>query len=295
MISEKSTVAWTTLQNHIGKDHAKHSKAKWDQLSSPYVCGLLAVNPSQFSAILHNTGFKALDIPFHYHAFRVKDLVVPINAMRDMGFRAYSVTIPFKEDALKFVDEVTSVAKNTGAINTIVNSGSKLVGYNTDWLGVLGALLEVKTTFENESALILGAGGAARGAVYALKKLKFKKILVANRTLRRAKELADDFKVDAMQLKSLKGDSLESFSLIINATPELNVDHFPYASISKNHLIFEMITRETKLTTVANKKEAKVIHGLRMLLYQGLVQFKLFTEKDPPLKEMDKIMKTETA
>ena len=167
-MSQNTKVAWDTVLNYLATNQPRNSKAHWDKLSSPYVCGLLATNPSQSSAKLHNTGFQALNLPFHYHAFKVRDLTVPINAMREMGFRAYSVTIPFKEEALKFVDEITPVAKDTGAINTIINSGDKLVGYNTDWLGVLGALLEVKESYEGESALIIGAGGAARGAAYAL-------------------------------------------------------------------------------------------------------------------------------
>lgn len=290
-MSSPTKIAWDLVQKHLGTNYPKYSKANWGKLSVPYVCGLLATNPSQASAKLHNTGFKTLNLPFHYHAFKVKDLTVPINAMREMGFRAYSVTIPFKEDALKFVDEITPVAKDTGAINTIINSGDKLVGYNTDWLGVLGALLEVKESYVGESALIIGAGGAARGATYALKKLKFKKIMVANRTIRRAKELAEEFDIDAIQLSSLSKNLVASYSVIINATPEPYLEHFPYEVLSDEHIVLEMITRETDLTNLAQKNGAVVIHGLRMLLYQGLVQFKLFTEKEPPVEEMDAIMR----
>jgi len=89
----------------------------------------------------------------------------------------------------------------------------------------------------------------------------------------------------------LRKDLVVSHSVIINATPEPYLEYFPYEVLSDKHIVFEMITRETDLTNIAEKNGAKVIHGLRMLLYQGLMQFKLITEKDPPVEEMDAVMR----
>lgn len=282
--------SWGKFESYLGSNFPKCPETDWSKLSAPYICGLLATNPSQFSVKLHNSGNQHLDIPFFYHAFKVKDLSTPIHAMRDMGFRGYSVTIPFKEEALKFVDDIRPSAKATGAINTIVNSGHSLYGYNTDWLGVMGALLEVRESYHGKSALILGAGGAARGAIYALQKLNFGTILIANRTYKRAKEVGDYFGIDSLPMTSLNKGIISSSSVIINATSETHLDHFPYEALEERHIVFEMITTDTDLTEIGNKKNSAVITGLRMLLYQGLVQFKLFTEKEPPVEAMNQIL-----
>jgi shikimate dehydrogenase len=279
--------AWKLLTSFLGSSFPKNPSTDWSQLSTPYVCGLLATNPSQFSAKLHNTGFRSLDIPFHYHAFKVKDLSTPINAMRDMGFRGYSVTIPFKEEAIRFIDDIRPSVKATGAVNTIINSGKQLHGYNTDWLGVVGALLEIKESYKGQSALIIGAGGAGRAAIYALQNMGFGKIVVANRTMKRAKEVSDDFGVDILNLNQINKSILTSSSVVINATSQTYLENFPYEALTSKHTVFDMITKETDLTLIGQKNGAQVIHGLRMLLYQGLVQFKLFSEKDPPLEQMD--------
>lgn len=265
-------------------------KTSWNNLSSPYICGLLASNPSQYSATLHNAGYKALDINFSYHAFKVQDLNLPIEAMIGMGFRGYSVTIPFKEEALKFVDQVDNTCAKIGALNTIINDGKQLFGLNTDWIGIKNSLLEIGSEFKGKRALILGAGGAAKAAIYALEQLKFNSITVCNRTPKRAKEVAHEFKVEQIETTKLANTKLSSFDVLINSTPLLAMDFFPYQYIHKDHIVFEMITQKTKLTETAEKAGAKVIHGIKMLLHQGIEQFKLFTEKKPPHQEIEKAL-----
>ncbi|HMO16598.1 MAG TPA: shikimate dehydrogenase [Oligoflexia bacterium] len=265
-------------------------KTNWGKLSWPYVCGLLSENPSRYSSTLHNAGFKALDLPFSYHGFSVQDITLPIQAMRDMRFRAYSVTIPFKEDVLLLLDGIGPEARAIGAVNTIINDGERLHGFNTDWLGVAESFREHKQEFKNESCLVLGAGGGAKAAVHALKKLGVGKICITNRTLKRARELGLLFGVDVIDSRRLTSNKIEEFSIIINCTPGYEIPYFPYEGINRLHTVLDMVTAETRLIKITQSKGAVAIPGIRMLLHQGLGQFKLFTEKAPPRLEMEKAL-----
>lgn len=265
-------------------------KTSWQNLSSPYVCGLLAANPSQYSATLHNAGYKVLSLPFCYHAFKVQDLNLPFEAMSGMGFRGYSITIPFKEEALKFVDELDNTCAKIGAVNTVINDGSKLYGLNTDWIGIKNALLEVKSNYQGHHALIIGAGGAAKAAIFALQQMNFDSITITNRTIKRAKEVAHDFHIHHIETSKLTAFEVSNFDVIINSTPLHTIDFLPYHAISPEQTVFEMITQKTQLTKQGEHVGANVIHGIRMLLHQGVEQFRLFTEKKPPIVEMEKAL-----
>jgi shikimate dehydrogenase len=262
-------------------------KTNWSNLSSPYLCGLLATNPSQYSATLHNAGYETLNLKFAYHSFKINDLKVAMDAMLGMGLRGYSVTIPFKEEALPYLDIINSDAAEIEAVNTIINSGNQLLGFNTDWIGIKNSFTEVRTDYSASKALILGAGGASKAAIYALKKMGVRSIAISNRTTKRAKEVASKFAVSYVEAHDLNAKLVSRYEIIINATPLIEVPFFPYQAINKDHILFEMITSDTKLTKTGENIGATVIPGIRMLLHQGLEQFRLFTEKHPPEKEME--------
>jgi shikimate dehydrogenase len=263
------------------------NQTNWTNFSSPIICGLLAEKASSYGRILHNAGFDALKIPFTYHAFNVRDIETPLNAMRAMGFRGYSVTIPYKEQVVPYLDIIDPVAKEIGAVNTIVNTGEALTGYNTDWIGVKEAFKEVVSDFSTESCLILGAGGAAKGAIFAMKQLGVKNISVINRTEEKAKVLSEVCSISMLPLDSLSPETLLSFSIIINTTPGSTLSYFPYDALTSAHTVLEMVNATTGLSMFAQSKGANFISGIRMLLHQGLEQFRLFTEKDPPRKIME--------
>lgn len=265
-------------------------KTQWERLAWPYVCGLLAENPSRYSSTLHNAGFKALDLPFAYHGFPVQDISIPIQSMREMGFRGYSVTIPYKEEVLDLIDGIGPEARIIGAVNTVINDGEQLHGYNTDWLGVAEAFRECKSKFDSDSCLVIGAGGGAKAAIHAMKKLGVKSIHVANRTKKRALELSQQFKVEVLETKALSENKLGEFSLIVNCTPGYEISFFPYEGLSPNHTVLDMVTADTRLIKAGNERGAKMISGIRMLLHQGIGQFRLFTEKEPPQPQMEEAL-----
>jgi shikimate dehydrogenase len=262
----------------------------WDQLAYPRLCGLLGARPSKLSQAMHNAGFKALGLPFAYVAFSTNDTVLGIHAMRGLGFRGLSLTIPHKEVAVSLVDDLRDDVKEIRAINTVINYGDELLGCNTDWSGIVKALEEAQFSGKGKSALVFGAGGASRAALYALKNLELANILITNRTAERAKKLAADFAVDFVEAKDVNNALLEKTELFINATPiglplagAEQVYPFDLKVFCTGHTVFDMVTKNTELTSVAQQNGATVVHGARMLLYQALEQFELFTEQPAPL------------
>lgn len=282
---------------------------EWNLLSEPYICGLLAQNPTTFSRVLHGSGFKHLTAPFTYNIFKILSVETPLKAMREMGMRGFSVTIPFKEQVIPYLDELCPIAHSIGAVNTVINSGSRLYGINTDWIGVREAFTEVlpkdQYKYSNQKVLILGAGGAAKAAIHAMQALRVNTISIVNRTYEKAETIAQYFTnhatteksnktiVRSIKVETLNAANLQNHAIIINTTPGEDLAWFPYQSISKTHTVLEMVNKKTKLSETAQKQGALYIPGIRMLLHQGLEQFALFTEQEPPREIMEKALMSE--
>src|SRR3990167_46940 len=147
------------------------------------------------SPLIHNAVFQELKINAVYLAFEIRreSLGLAFEAVRSLGIKGVNVTIPFKEAALGFVDEIPEdLDRCVGALNTVVNRDGRLFGYNTDVSGFLTAINEeLQFNPEGKTALVLGAGGAARGVVFALAHAHAEKILINNRTETRAQGLQE--------------------------------------------------------------------------------------------------------
>ena len=265
-----------------------------EQLSFPALYGLLAVKPTLLSQAMHNAGFKALGLNSFYVAFDTTDTDGAFQAMRTLGIRGYSLTIPHKENAVELVDELSVEAKKIGAVNTIVNDGGKLRGENTDWLGIKAAFAEASANFNDKKVLIFGAGGAARAAIFAALVGGAINVAVSNRTPERAEALAADFEIEVLPIEQLKDLGKHGFDVLINCTPIGSklalTEQFPF---DINQLIgfdtvFDMVTKDTTpLLEAAKNQGLKTVSGLRMLLFQALEQFRLFTGENPPQAEME--------
>ncbi len=247
------------------------------------------------SPIMHTAGFKALGIEnqFTFLSAEVKpgDLEKAILAARKANIRGISVTMPYKQEVIKYIDILDDDAEEIGAVNTIVNNEGELTGFNTDWIGAVTAL-EKKTHLDGKQVAVLGAGGAARAIVYGLIK-KGAKVKIFNRSLEKAEELAKELGGEFGGIGEMR--EIRDYDIIINASSVgMGEEKSPVNKdlINENQIIFDIVysPMETQLIKDAKEKGAQVIYGYEMLLYQGVEQFRLYTKYEPPIKEMEKAL-----
>ncbi|AEF95920.1 shikimate dehydrogenase [Methanotorris igneus] len=253
-----------------------------------------------FSPIMHNAAFRDKNLNYVYLAFDVlpENLKYVIDGAKAMGIVGFNVTIPHKIEIMKYLDEIDENAKLIGAVNTIKIENNKAVGYNTDGLGARMALEEeIGKKVENKNIIIYGAGGAARAVAFEL--AKNNNIIIANRTVEKAKNLAEEIreklnKTEEEVKYSGLDANLDGIDIIINATPigmYPNVDVKPIVKAEQMHkdmVVMDLIYNplETVLLKEAKKAGAKAINGLGMLIYQGAIAFEIWTNEKPNIEVM---------
>ncbi|MFA6016911.1 MAG: shikimate dehydrogenase [Patescibacteria group bacterium] len=251
------------------------------------------------SPAMHNAGFDALGIGNKYvflgAKVKVEDVGIAVQAMRKMGIHGLTCTIPHKIEVMKYLDEIDEVAKKIGAVNTVLNQNGKFIGFNTDWLGVVTPLEKI-IDLSKRKVLVLGAGGAARAAIFGLSKRKAK-VTIFNRTKEKAILLAKEFNCEATDL--IKKSDISNFDIIINTTsvgmkPREIETPITVEYLTRNQIVFDIVyvPYETKLLIEAKKRGAMVVHGIEMLLYQGTAQFEIYTGQKAPEKVMRAILET---
>src|SRR3989344_2301289 len=227
---------------------------------------------------MHNAAFQKLNLDCVFLTIQVLNLEKSLQGLKILCITGLSVTIPFKIEVMKYLNKIDETAKNIGAVNTILVRNNKLFGTNTDWIGAVKAL-EEKTSLSGKTVVILGDGGGSRAIAFGLRKNDATIIVLNRKQLHENKELA----------------KIKTADIVINATPlgmspDENQLPMPEAFITNQHIIFDIVfkPRETKLLKIAKKKDATIVYGERMLLYQAVEQFKLFTGLDAPVEIMDK-------
>ncbi len=248
------------------------------------------------SPIMMNTALRRESINavyLHLHAHTLKDLM---NCVRAIPIHGLSITMPFKEGIMEYLDNTDPLSAKVGACNTVVRSQEgKLYGFNTDVFGVLRPL-EQRITLENARILVLGAGGAARAAVFGLRE-RNAQVFILNRTAGPAEKLARQAKAKIIQRSALK--KLD-FDVIINATP-VGMDELPSkknddAPLNEHEIkaryLMEMIYNpiETRLVKIARAKGVHIISGVEMFVHQGARQFEIWTGKPAPFEEMYRVV-----
>lgn len=266
------------------------------------------------SPLMHNTAIKQLGIDYVYLPFEVKkeNIRIAIGGLKGLGIKGINVTIPHKESVIPYLDSLDEDARLIGAVNTIKLDGDKLNGYNTDGRGFSESLKrDAREEVKGRSVVILGAGGAARAIAIQIALEGAERIVIANRTIERGEKLAGYInakcKVQNAKCKvktvSLKDNSLVEYfreaDIIINATPVgmkgYNQPLFAYDYISDRHLVCDIVYRplETKLLKEADKKGARTLNGLGMLVYQGSLSFKIWTGYEMPVEVVKKTLMEE--
>jgi len=273
------------------------------------VCGIIG-HPIDhtLSPTMHNAAFRELGLDFIYIAFEVESehLHESISGIRSLGIHGLNVTIPHKEDVIKYLDEINPEAKKIGSVNTIVNRGSQLVGYNTDGIGAIKALKDNKVELKEKKILLLGAGGSAKSIAFTLSKF-VKKIMILNRTEERAKKLADNLKLmfdieitwNHLSQEAVRQNLIDT-DILINATsigmnPKSDESLIKSKWLTSRICIFDIVysPNGTKLIQNAKRIGAKVIDGIDLLVYQGAMAFKIWTGREPPINVMKEAIKKE--
>ena len=251
-------------------------------MSPPTRCAVM-LHPAghTLSPVLHAAAYRELGLDAEYEVWDVppEELGAAILRMRAEGVRQLSVSLPHKQAVLARADRVGAHAQRIGAANTLTRVDDALVAENTDWLGVLRTL-EPLGPWLGRRATVLGAGGAARAAVYALRELGAE-VTVVNRTHARAERLAAD-------LGGRAGTGDEPFDLLLNATsvgmaPQSGATPFAAARLRAAATVFDTVYRplETRLLREARERGCHTCDGLDMLVYQAIEQLRLWAGAAP--------------
>lgn len=224
-------------------------------------------------------------------------------------FAGFSCTIPHKEAAMKSCDEVDPVAKSIGAVNCIIRryNDGKLLGYNTDYVGAISAIEDRLQASGNANSaagsplagklfVVIGAGGAGKALGYGAKQ-KGARVVIANRTYERARELAEIIGADAISLADLDNFHPEDGMILANTTSigmQPNVNETPVSKHALKYysLVFDAVytPKITRLLTEAEESGATVVSGLEMFLGQAYEQFEKFTGLPAPKELFRKIL-----
>ena len=252
------------------------------------ICGLVGLPVMHsVSPRIHNNAFLQQNLNGVYLPFEVQDavqffkrMVHPRTRELNWNLRGLSITAPHKQTVMECLDWIDSDAKEIGAVNTVVVEGDRLLGYNTDAAGLIDPLLKRFTTLRDANVAIIGAGGAARAAIWALQRQNANVTLFA-RNVPKARPLADLFGISCLSL----GDaSFAGSDLVINTTPVGSGQYIDQSPVTREQLsgsrcVYDLIynPRETLLLREAHEAGCETLGGLEMLVAQAGLQFELWT------------------
>jgi 3-dehydroquinate dehydratase/shikimate dehydrogenase len=239
-----------------------------------------------------NAAFRRENVNAVYLALHAKTLKDLLTCIRDIPIHGISVTMPYKESILAHLDNTDSHTTKVGACNTVVRAqDGKLYGFNTDTAGIVRPLERRLNTLEGARILVIGAGGAARAAVFGLKE-RGSEVYITNRSLPHAKKLAHQARARIMKRPDLKK---MAFDVIINATP-VGMGNSRETPLHENEInaryVFDMVydPPETRFLKLARERGAQVIPGIEMFVHQAARQFEIWTGKPAPFDEMLRVV-----
>jgi len=243
------------------------------------------------SPLIMNTALRRENVNGVYLALHAKTLKDLLHCVREIPLNGLSITMPYKQAILEHLDNSDTHTTKIGACNTVVRGqDGKLYGFNTDTAGVVRPL-EQRVSLENLKVLVLGAGGAARAAVFGLKE-RGSEVWILNRTAVTGQKLARQAKARTVKRADLKK---LAFDVIINATP-VGMGNSKDSPLKEDeiraHYVFDMVYDpvETKLTKFAKARGAQIIPGIEMFVHQAARQFEIWTGKPAPWDEMLRVV-----
>ncbi|MGF7118105.1 shikimate dehydrogenase [Methanobacterium oryzae] len=251
------------------------------------------------SPLMHNAAFKYLNLDYIYVPFKVgsNELKSAIDGAKALNIKGLNVTIPHKTEVIKYLDSLDKSAELIGAVNTVKFNDNHTTGHNTDGIGAVKAIEEISSV-KNKKIIILGAGGASRAVSFQILIDGAKELVIANRTPENALELQNDLTeklnadVKCVDLEEGLQNELLDADILINTTPigmYPNVNQEPllkagmmHENLIVNDLVYNPL--KTGLLKEAEKAGAKTISGIKMLIYQGMESFRIWSGVNPPLE-----------
>lgn len=249
------------------------------------------------SPFIHNTLFNQFKINAIYVPILVNKgyLENAVNGLKAQNFVGFNVTVPYKKDIIKYLDDISNDALLMGAVNTVKNISGKLKGYNTDAEGFVRDFKDgFNVNFKGKRVLLLGAGGTARALAIKLAAEGIQHLTIANRTQQHAQNIVDLVKNNYGSVVSYTDPSstqfpaeIQSSEIIINTTPAgmstyLNSTPFDFEFVfNKNQLVYDVIysPNKTKFLEQAENYGCKIRNGFGMLINQGVSAFEIWTGK----------------
>jgi shikimate dehydrogenase len=244
------------------------------------------------SPAMHNAAFEDLRLDYRYVPFLVHpdELANAVKAIVALNLSGVNITIPHKEKIMVFLDEINEEASIIGAVNTVVNSNGRLIGYNTDGRGFMQSLIEKDIPIEGKDILIIGAGGAARSIGYYISQ-KANSLSIFGRTQQKVQCLVKDlnkFQKNVFPLQNIT--HIEKYHLIINTTPLGLYDNDPLpldtSLLRQDQIVCDLIYKKTPLIQKASEKGCPTLDGMGMLIWQGALSFELWTGRKPDINVM---------
>ncbi|MGH9585754.1 MAG: shikimate dehydrogenase [Acidobacteriaceae bacterium] len=292
------TFAAATLGEETGPgqiaSRTLHETYRIDQIDAATKIYGVAGNPIRhsLSPLMMNTAFRRETVNGVFLALQATRLTDLLTLVKEVPISGLAVTMPLKEEILKHLERTDPLSEKVGACNTVVRSqDGKLYGFNTDVAAVVRPL-ERRLALKGAKVLVMGAGGAARAAVFGLKD-KGAEVFVMNRTPEAGQKLARQAKV-----KNFKREQLAkaSFDVIINATPAgmagVKTPSLLEPKDLNTRVVFDLVYNplETPLIRMAREKGIPVITGVEMFVHQGARQFEIWTGKPAPEEDMLRVV-----
>jgi len=241
------------------------------------------------SPVIHNRAFRDKHLNAVYLAFAPDDIREAVTAIRTLNIRGASVTIPFKESVMDYLDWIDPMASDIGAVNTLVNEGGVLKGFNTDSSAAVAPLLD--HGIQGKRVCIIGAGGAARAVAHGVSR-EGGNIIIINRSRKKGIDLA--YKVNGEFVPAEEAEKIKA-DVVINTTslgmaPNHKILSFPGKALYPGMVVMDVVYTplDTVLLKTAKEKKCIVIDGLSMFLAQATAQFRLWTGIEPDIELMRK-------
>ncbi|HOO90409.1 MAG TPA: shikimate dehydrogenase [Syntrophales bacterium] len=244
------------------------------------------------SPLMHNMVFSELKIDASYRAIRIEDARGIPGQMRALGISGASITIPHKTGIMPYLDTVSDSAERIGAVNTITHTDGRLLGDNTDWTGLVLALSDALEV-QGKRFVILGAGGAARAAVYGIINAGGTPVIV-NRTKKKGEQIAREFDCDFYpldQIRRVTGDCLIN-TTPVGMFPDMDASPVDIKTLERFQWVMDTIYNplETRLLKDATRAGLRTVSGDAMFVHQGAQQIRIWTGLEPPTELMKRVV-----